>query len=111
VNVTQDGLYLTLSPASLSFPSSGGSQSVTIGTNTSNQTITYSGCVSGATRSGNTVTVVCAVNYSTSPQAGSVTVTGGGISSVIHVMQDPSGQPQATFDYDNNGNRIGRETN
>ncbi|MDD4190891.1 MAG: BACON domain-containing carbohydrate-binding protein, partial [Mangrovibacterium sp.] len=91
VNVTQSGVpYITLSPSGLSFAESGGNQTVTMDTNTASQSVTYSGCVSGATLSGNTITVTCSPNYSTSAKTGTVTVTGGGTSSVINVVQAAS---------------------
>jgi|GEM_PF-995426 len=77
VSVIQAGSpYVSVSPASLSFSASGGSQPFTITTNTSGQTITYPDFVSKISRSGNTVTVYCSTNTSTASRSGSVTVVG-----------------------------------
>ncbi len=88
VNVTQTAVpYITLTPTSLRFDYTGGSQTFSVNTNTTNQTVTYSGCVYGATLSGSTVTVTCAANGVSSSITGTVTVSGGGISSIVNVSQ------------------------
>ena len=87
--------YITLDPNSLNFTATGGDQSVEILTNTISQTVSYSGCVSSATKSGGFITVHCNSNTTTSALSGSVTVSGGGVSSQISVSQAgcPPGSP------------------
>jgi len=100
VSVSQDvpiSYYINLSPSSLSYMASGGSQTFTVSTNTSSQTVSYSGCVSNASLSGNTVTVTCATNSTTTALSGSVTVSGGGTSSSVSVSQDACVLPTITL--------------
>ncbi|MGD9555675.1 MAG: BACON domain-containing protein [Mangrovibacterium sp.] len=80
--------YIILSPQTLNFPSQPESgQTFTINSNTPAQTISYAGCVTNATRSGNTITVLCGTNASVSMKTGSVTVSGEGVSSSVSVTQ------------------------
>jgi len=90
-SVTQNATvtyYITLDTPSLSFPASGGTLTFHItSTNTPSQTISFSGCVSNAVLSGNTVTVSCPPNTG-NPTGGSVVVMGGNTSAGVSVSQD-----------------------
>jgi RHS repeat-associated protein len=82
----QDYFYFT-SP-SPNFPASGGSQDVNFSTNVGTISISVSGCVTSATRTGSTkITITCGVNTG-GPTGGGISVTAGSTGSGLGVSQD-----------------------
>jgi hypothetical protein len=95
VNLTQNGTTapsytLNVSPASLSFAASGGSQSFAVSSNT-NWTVSSSESwatvtPASGTNSG-TVTVIAATHTGNSPRTGILTLSGGGLTQTVAVTQ------------------------
>ena len=91
ISVTQETFYLTVSPLTLIFSSSGEQKPFTITSNTSwNVSSNPSTWLTIAPVSGSndrTVTVTASANSSTSQRTATITVSGGGITPIIDVNQ------------------------
>jgi hypothetical protein len=87
---------LTLSPTTLDFTAAGGTKPVTVTSNvswTASKNASWITISSASGSNNGSIDVTVAAGTSTSPQTGTVTVTGGGITRTVSVTQAAYGPP------------------
>ena len=100
ITVTQEAVGITLSPSSLTFEATGGSQDITVTSNTSwTATVTGGSWCSVTPNSGTnngTVTVTAQENTGTATRTATITVTAGDITRTATVTQNGKNQVDIT---------------